>query len=374
MTNRTNRPRRRFYHRWCFWVPVALVLAIVLVRIFLDPIATWATRKGLESMKGFRGDFDHVDVSVIPLRYEIHKLKIFEEVAGVARIEDAKATVLLQKEVTPKDVVAKKVKQKIPPPLRIDEALRKLIPFRLNRLEVINSEALVIDTESRGKPRMWVHDVELTMENFATRDKLARGKPTTLAMRGKIQRSGDLSVYVTADLLANRLTFAGQARVAKLQLAELHEWVVAKAKDLSIPEGQFEAFTSFECKNGHIKGGVKPILTNVDVQAQDNSLGARIKEALADVTVKLVSDRVPGREAVATLVPFEGNIQKPQVQIWPAIIATVRNAFVEGLSASFENLPPPQAKKKEGVFTQARRGLSREARPHTKAQPQGDKK
>jgi hypothetical protein len=394
--------RRPFYHRWYFWVPVVLLVVFVGARLLVDPLATWATRRALDNLPGFRGTFDRVHVSVVPLRYRISKLKIFElplrkgkapilyaryveagmqwrdllrgELAAVARVEDAKATILLQEEVTPKDIVAEKIKQKIPPPLRIDEALRKLFPFRINRLEVMDSEALVIDTESKGRPRLWVHDIEATVENFATRDKLTRGKPTTVAMRGKLQRSGDLTAYVSADLLANRITFAGQARIANLQLAELHEWVVAKSKDLSIPKGQFEAFTSFECENGQIKGGVKPILTNVDVEAQNGGLGAKLKEALADATVKLVSDRVPGREAVATLIPFEGSIQKPQVQPWPAIIATIRNSFVEGLSASFENLPPPEAKRREGVVTQARRGLSRESRPHTKAQPQGERK
>ena len=115
----------------------------------------------------------------------------------------------------------------------------------------------------------------------------------------------------------------------------------------------------------------RPTIGHLDPAFQ--ALMEEIKAALADVAVKILSDRVPGRNAVATIIPIHGDIDKPDVQMWPTILAVLRNAFVEGLSASLSNLPPPQAGKKEGIITQARRTLSKGKHPPVKAQPENHK-
>ena len=98
-------------------------------------------------------------------------------------------------------------------------------------------------------------------------------------------------------------------------------------------------------------------MKNVKVAAADNKLGDKIKAALADVGVKILSDRVPGRNAVAAIIPIHGDLKKPDVQLVPAVLAVVRNAFVEGLSSSLTNVPPPVGGG--GFFHQARQALAR---------------
>ena len=78
-------------------------------------------------------------------------------------------------------------------------------------------------------------------------------------------------------------------------------------------------------KRGVLTGGVKPILKNVKVKAADDKLGDKIKAALADVAVKILSDRVPGRNAVATIIPIHGDLKKPDVQLVPTILASGSN-------------------------------------------------
>jgi hypothetical protein len=55
------------------------VVALVLLvgAIALRPLARSKTREALAGMKGARGEFQDVDVSLFPLRYTITRLKIF---------------------------------------------------------------------------------------------------------------------------------------------------------------------------------------------------------------------------------------------------------------------------------------------------------
>ena len=90
------------------------------------------------------------------------------------------------------------------------------------------------------------------------------------------------------------------------------------------------------------------------------------------MAVKILSDRVPGRNAVATIIPIHGDLKKPEVQLVPTVLAVLRNAFVEGLSASLTNVPPPVGKG--GFFHQARQALSKKSRHPVEAKPnQGGK-
>jgi hypothetical protein len=378
-----------------------LIVAVVGTYFELDWIMTRVTQSRLDKLEGVKGTFDHLHVTVFPPGYDIYDLSIRElplhkseePIARAHRIEmkwswkellklrlvrkikiwDAKVVIHLKNEPSGKEKLAKQAKDYLPPPKNSREWLERQQAFRLERFEIIDSQVLIVDEKTKGHPRVWFHDVQAALENLASRRPLTYGKPALVSARGLLQHTGKLDLFVSADPLDEKLSFAGQARLRDLQLEDLYEYVAMKT-GLQIPTGTFDVFAEFICKQGKLTGGIKPVLKNAKVRAAQPGLGAKIKAALADVAVKILSDRVPGRNAVATIIPIHGDINHPDVQMWPTVLAVVRNAFVEGLSASLSNLPPPQAQKKEGLITQARRTLSKGKHPPVKAQPQEGKK
>src|SRR5690349_24293760 len=54
-----------------------VALALLVAAIGLRPLARSKTREALAGMKGARGEFQDVDVSLFPPRYTITRLKIF---------------------------------------------------------------------------------------------------------------------------------------------------------------------------------------------------------------------------------------------------------------------------------------------------------
>ena len=116
--------------------------------------------------------------------------------------------------------------------------------------------------------------------------------------------------------------------------------------------------------------GPSPVLKNVEVRPTEEGFGNQLKAWVADSALDLFSDRVPGRNAVATVVPIKGRLDDPKLQVWPTLLSVIRNAFVQGISSGFASLPPPTAKEKENVIEQAANALSKDAGP-AKAQPEG---
>jgi hypothetical protein len=93
-----------------------------------------------------------------------------------------------------------------------------------------------------------------------------------------------------------------------------------------------------------------------------------MKAWLADEGLRLFSDRVPERNAVATVIPIKGRLDDPDVQLWPTVLGVVRNAFVEGISSGFTHLPPATADKPQGKIEQIGNALKKDEGP-PKAQP-----
>jgi hypothetical protein len=383
---RPARPRRRRWPRRLAIALAALLALGVALHFALDPIVTWRTRLVLNGLEGYRGRFNDVHVSLKDLSYRIDDLRLEKLSAGGKALpffEVRRAEVgLYWKELLHGHVVGGMKFQR--PKLNLIAAkekkdqqgdaaqeaghqLTKLAPIRVDRFEVQDGEVLFLDRTSERSARLWLHGIEATLENFATRPALARGEPTVLALRGTLQRTGKVSVFATSDPLAKKVTFAGQAELTGLHFAELGEIIAAKA-GIAPTKGILDMRARFVAHDGAITGGVRPILKDASVEAADSGLGAKLKALVADASLKIFSDDIEGRKAVATTIPIKGNVDAPQVQAVPTILGIVRNAFVAGVSGSMQNLPPPTAKKKQGTLEQARRALSSDRGP-PRAQP-----
>jgi hypothetical protein len=377
--------RRRWYRNPIFWI--AFVVAIgVVIRLVLDPIATHFTRKALAESPDYRGTFERVHVSILPPGYEIHRLVLRERDAPAARepfvrVESARGQVdwheLLHGRLAarlrvddPKISIVKTAPSEKKPPARPPSPRRELQKqraLRIERIEVRGGEVNYRDLTEKGHPDLWLHDFEVAVENLATRPALSHGRPVTVSATGMVGRSGHLTAFLTANPWAEGLTFAGRVELRDLPTAELYAFVEPKT-GVQVPQGTIDLFVEFEARDGEITGGVKPVLKNVKVRPADDDLGDRLKAWAADKTLKIFSDRVPDRNAVATVVPIKGRITDPDIQIMPAVLGIVRNAFVEGVRSGFAHLPPGETPKKQGVLEQAKDALQKGKGP-PKAQP-----
>ncbi len=381
-------PRPRHRAATILLVIVAVIIAIaIVVRLLLDPIATRETRKALNNMQGIHGDFARVHVTVLPPSYQITNLKIFQDdgpgtsTQPLFFVKEARLSVAWRQLLHGRLVAAgalhepkivyvqpKKPPQQ-PPPHAPSFAgqLRRAPSLRLDRLEVFSGQVLLFLREGDEQPRLWIHDLAVTAQNLATRHAQAHGRAASVTARGEVGRSGELRLFVSADPFASPLAFAGEASLEGLRANELYAFISAKS-DLEADQGTIDLFATFSSKNGMITGGVKPVLKNIHLQSTDEGLWAEAKTWLLDKAVSIASDRVPERNAVATTIPIKGRLVDPDVQLWPAVLGVVRNAFVTGLSSGFANVPPKTAPEKQGILEQAKEALKKKSGP-PRAQP-----
>jgi hypothetical protein len=361
----------------------AVLLLVVIFRLVLDPLAAWGTRRALAGIEGFEGTFSKVHVSVLPPAYVIHDFKIIESPKGrwdepLLYVERARAGVhwrkLLHGQVVshvlvehPKLVAVRRHEEKAKKAASLSEQLEAMAPLKLDRLEVLDGEVLIAEGKGKRASKMWLNSMDVTAVNLATRKAMMEGEPASLRVRGKVQRTGQLSVDATMDPWALKPTFTVDSKLEKLDARELYAFL-ENEEQLHVEKGTINVYSELKAKNGVLTGGVKPVLENIEIGTSSDNLGHRLKAFLADTAVELFTDDVPGRDAVATVIPIRGKLDQPDVQLLPTVLGVVRNAFVVGLRSGFQNLPPKTAPKKEGVVEQVVQALKSDEGP-PEAQP-----
>ena len=384
-------PRTRAGRRLLMALAVVGAL-LVIVRLVLDPIAAHYTRQVLNRGQGFRGAFSDVHVSILPPGYSIDRLKIIQHPDGqwdapLFYAEKWHLSVLWRELLAghlvgniwvdaPKvRVPSRREKETIEKTKTIGERLEAMLPMRIDRVDIDRGEAVLVAGPAQKtdkKPaELWIHDAFLVAANLATRKALAKGQASHLRGRAQIQRSGDLRLSFDMDPWAKGLTFAGDASLQGLKLRDLHAFLEGRT-DLHASQGTISVFAELRARNGELRGGVKPVLRNVEVESTNDDLGDQIKAALADVTIDLVEDDDRGDDRLATVIPIRGDVSDPEAQLVPTILGVIRNAFVTGLAAGFSGLPPPTSEEKENLFEQAWEALQ-EDEGQPQAQPEKEK-
>ncbi len=397
MAQDPDRVRRYRKKRWWALIAAPFVL-FFLVFVAFDPLVEWVTKRTLSKIQGYSITYGNAKLQPTKLNYAITDLRIVKGSAGgkkepllfVGRAELG----LHWKELLHGNLVAKvnvdrpkvnliaankKEDQQTDELPDLARQLDALMPLRVDRVQIRGGELTFIDKTQPEVPKVWLHGAEVTVENLATRAALARGEPTVVALSSKLQKKGELSAYITADPLAKGLWFSGQVKAVGLDMAEFHDLIVSRS-GLTLEEGTLDVFAEFDCRQNNLTGGVRPILKNPKVKQVKGGVDNWFKKLAAKAAVGIFSDRVDGRNAIATTIPLEGNLKSgPEVQLWPTIFGVVRNAFVAGVAESFERLPPPKAEEKEGVLKQAVDALDKdhglpEAQPEKEQQQPKEKR
>ncbi len=374
-------------------VALLLVGLVIAIRLVLDPLATWATRRAFKQAKGVDGAFADVRVGVIPPSYEIERLKLvvadnkdwekpWVYVEHVRAVMDGRALLRGMFSLA-LEVRAPKLRLPGGPSSDPEEAvkpftevLEELPELNVTRIQVYDAEVVVLIPEEivkggkggkQGKPaELWIHDAEVSVENITTRKSLAQGQPVNVSMRGKMERSGVIRAFGTVDMFAEHPRFAGQFEVRGLKLSRFFD-LIAPRTGLQATKGTMDAFLELSARDGRVEGGLKPVLKNLEVGAANDGWTTALKAWVVNQGVDLISDRVPGRKAVATTIPIRGDLSKPDVQVWPAVLGAIRNAFVSALASGYFNVPPAVSGEKQGPLKQAAEALTDDKPP--KAQP-----
>jgi hypothetical protein len=226
------------------------------------------------------------------------------------------------------------------PPPSVGEVAREAapLPVAVDHLNIVAGELRWID---RGRPdeALRIHDMAMSIENFSTDRARSQGLPMLITGRGRIGREGRCALFVSVNPWTGNLDFAGRIQIVGLRLEELSRFVQQRT-ELRATSGTLAVFAEFSVHEGRLEGGIRPILTDAEVSAEDSDWFSTLQDWVVSAAVELFSRDVGQGERLAATIPLDGPLQDPRAPLWTAVWTVIENAFFDAVNAGFEDLLP----------------------------------
>jgi hypothetical protein len=332
-----------------------IIAVLVVLRILLPYFVLYLVNNRLENTPGYYGHVDDVDISIFRGAYSLHDSYLNEVDSATGEqtpfLEAKKIDLSIEwgelfrgkivGEVVADAFVVKFTKDKMTPgQVKEDKNILQelgddFMPLKLNRVELRNSRIHYIDPYSDVPLDIHMDNFYLLAKNLRTEKDTAL-LPSTLVVSADVYE-GKFMVGGKMDLLADKPTFDLNAGMRGVNLPKLNDFFRKYAK-IDVNSGEFGLYLEAAARNGALKGYVKPFLKHLDVvgheDRDDNLLNQMWEHVIGAVGVIFRNQK---EDQVATKIPFEGNLEDANANIWVAIYEVVYNAFIHALNASIDN-------------------------------------
>src|SRR4030095_10228244 len=206
--------------------------------------------------------------------------------------------------------------------------LKTFTPLKVNRFEVFDGKIAYLD--NTVKP---VVDVQLDNAHIIARN-LSNVVDTTL-LPARVEANahvsgGTVKFNMRIDALAEDPTYDLNAEIKGAQLKRLNDFFKAYA-DFDVNKGTFGLYMEIAAKDRKYIGYVKPIIEDLDVvgpEDRKDSFLRQLWESLVGVAGDILENK---DEQIVTKVPIVGEYDDRTIGIWYAVLAALRNGFIQAI-------------------------------------------
>lgn len=351
-----------------------LVVAALAVRLALPGLAKRKINEQLSSLEGYNGRVASVGLSLLRGRVTLRQLEVWDAkedfrlevpvlrtdvswgalfrrtlVADVAAFEPVMSLTAPKPSEGAKKAGEKARKAEANIEKKTGKSLEQLfeglMPFRVSSFRIVDGAVLLkegaadqeeekekADKEQRPSQPVRLGDLQVLVEDLTNTSK----KEPAKAKASATLAGGTLALSLALRPLEESPTFDLNAEARKVDLAKLSP-LLRWQWNVDVERGQFEMVAEAKAEGGAFKGYVKPFIQDIKAAPATGAGPAKkVKQAVVGVVAKVLKNKESGD--IATRLPFEGRFDDPKTGVWQAVVAVLRNAFVEALSPTFEKL------------------------------------
>ena len=218
----------------------------------------------------------------------------------------------------------------------LKELLDDFMPLQINRCEIINGRVQYIDESTKPHVDVQMTNIDLLAQNLRNSYDSTVVLPATINATANLYE-GNLTFDAKANPLAVSPTFDMSAELKNTNMVKVNDFFQAYAK-IDVNRGRFGLYTEVAAKDKKFAGYVKPIIKDLDVLGKEDrkdNIIRKLWEGLVG-TVGEVFENQP-KDQLATKIPFKGNLDDPQTNVWYALTNVLQNAFIHALQPTIDN-------------------------------------
>ncbi len=340
---------------------VLIVLGSLLVigiglRIALPYILLRFANKELQTIPGYRGHVEDIDVHVIRGAYTIKVIRL-DKTGGKIPVPFFSADALdlsvewsaiFHGRLVGKIIVqhpilnfakgpTKETSQTDIPTKPWTKVVGDLMPLKLNRFEIFNGEVHYRDFYSDPKVNIFATEIHILAQNLSNAKHQPEVLPSTVEATCDSIYGGHADLHMKLNALDTVPTFEVKAELKDMDITRLNDFLSAYGK-FTVRKGTIGIYTEAAAKDGKIAGYTKPIIRDLRVVNWQEDKAHPLKlawEALIGAVNWVVKNK--GEDQLATRVQFAGDLKDPDVNTWYIIGQMLRNGFIQALYPALEN-------------------------------------
>lgn len=355
----------RFQARTPFWRKKTILyslLAIVVVLVAARAALPWAMKtyanSVLDSIPGYYGSIDDIDVALWRGAYATHGLKLLKVNGNEREPFFAVKTVNIQLDW--RALLNAKIKTKIElvnPELQfivretkaasqtgIDESwqkkVQKLYPFEINTFSMVDGLVRYRDVTSKPKVNIYFHSLDLKADNISNATRSKERLPSDVTLAGGFLETGKVRANMKLNALSEPFEADLNAGIRGLDLKEINDFTNAYA-GFDFEKGTLQVTTEVAATTDAYKGYAKTILKNVDVldyskeRKEGDSMTDLAWEGLVGGVMEIFENQK--RDQFAARIPLSGPRTDLSFGSWAAVVSIVKNAFYKAIDPKLED-------------------------------------
>jgi hypothetical protein len=219
------------------------------------------------------------------------------------------------------------------------DAIRALIPWRVNQLYIHDGDAHFLDFHASPKVDLELAHLEFAADNMSNADKLKVPLPATVKITANPLLTGFFEMDLAVNFDEKFATFTQSFKMEHVPAvganSALQNYLKVRCKS-----GEIGLYSELAGDKGVYHGYVKPFFKDLVFEpnpADVGNAGAVWSGVLNTVKGLFENDD----KVIATQAPISGRVDNPTINTWAAIGGVLWNAYIEALRPGFDRAKTP---------------------------------
>jgi hypothetical protein len=337
-----------------FIILLVLVLIIIGIRLYLPYYVRDRINDEIAAMEGFHGGVDRVSMQLFRGAIQVYDLMIFDELANdpnkpfvslykgdvsislKALIKRGEVIVEILLDSPVVNFTLRDTKEEEEQVIDLQKILEELVPFRIDLFEIRDAIISYRDVTTTPQVEIYFSDFNVQVSNIQNIDEFNDSLPAHLSLRSSFMHTGSIILEAGANLLTSIPDFEYTLEVEDLDMTKFNEFFEAYAY-FNLNNGELNVYSEAASREGFMVGYVKPIIEELEITPTDDDAGTlkKVYEGVLEVLTDILEN--PDTDRIGTELEFEGQINDPEVGVWPAVWALLRNAFLESITKGVDH-------------------------------------
>lgn len=349
----TETKKRRGFKKKRYTIPIIILILLIAGRIYLPYYVKDNINKVLADIPGYYGQVDDVGISLWRGAYQLNGLYLNKGTAksqikflnfpqndiSIEWKSLLKGKIVSEIEMNSPEViyVFEDQKDSVAGDADVDDwtkALTDIVPLEINHFEVHEGKVAFVQLQAKPNIDLEIDKVELSADNLRNVVEKGRVLPSPFHATGISFGGGNVKLDGNLNLIKEipdmDLSFALENSNATA-LNDLTNYYAG----IDFEKGTFSLYSEIAIADGHLKGYIKPLLTDSKLIGKEDGFLETLWEGFVGFFKFALANQ--GTDTVATKVPLQGDLNDVQAGIWPTVFNIFGNAWIKAFTGNVDD-------------------------------------